>query len=98
MCRIVLCRRFEVPTPPAASLFRNFKSKSGTRIITLLVPLCFPSSCQRVPRCITNFGSGALGSLHGLGKLGGERPDGAVLAHAASRRRRQGGRNAFDFG
>ena len=26
----------------------------------LLVPLCFRSSCQRVPRCITNFGSGAL--------------------------------------
>src|SRR5258706_5508213 len=48
---------------PAASSFRNFKSKSGTRIITLLVPLCFRSSCQRVPRCITNFGSGALGKL-----------------------------------
>src|SRR5258706_12753172 len=45
---------------PAASSFRNFKSKSGTRIIKLLVPLCFRSSCQRVPRCITNFGSGAL--------------------------------------
>jgi translation initiation factor IF-3 len=41
--------------------FRNFKSKSGTRIINLLVPLCFRSSCQRVPQCITNFGSGALG-------------------------------------
>ena len=40
--------------------FRNFKSKSGTRIINLLVPLCFRSSCQRVPQCITNFGSGAL--------------------------------------
>src|SRR5437660_1226759 len=40
--------------------FRNFKSKSGTRIIGLLVPLCFRSSCQGVPRCITNFGSGAL--------------------------------------
>src|SRR5262249_53429703 len=25
------CRRFEVPTPFAASTFRNFKSKSGTR-------------------------------------------------------------------
>src|SRR5262249_60208317 len=23
---------------------------------------CFRSSCERVPRCITNFGSGALGS------------------------------------
>src|SRR2546430_5689830 len=40
--------------------FRNFKSKSGTRIINLLVPLCFRSSRQRVPQCITNFGSGAL--------------------------------------
>src|SRR5436309_9454866 len=40
--------------------FRNFKSKRGTRIIGLLVPLCFRSSCQRVPQCITNFGSGAL--------------------------------------
>src|SRR5262249_5139827 len=33
------CRRFEVPTTPAASSFRNFKSKSGTRIVCLLVPL-----------------------------------------------------------
>src|SRR5215467_10377286 len=55
------CRRFEFPTPPAASSFRNFKSKSGTRIICLLVPPCFRSSCERVPRWITNFGSGALG-------------------------------------
>src|SRR5262249_23446931 len=39
---------------------RNFRSKSGTRIICLLVPLCFRSSCQTVPRCITNFGNGAL--------------------------------------
>ena len=39
------CRRFEVPTPFAASSFRNFKSKSGTRMIGLLVPLCFRSSC-----------------------------------------------------
>src|SRR5712691_4115028 len=44
---------------------RNFKSKSGTRIINLLVPLCFRSSCQRVPQCITNFGSGALASMAG---------------------------------
>src|SRR2546430_13625981 len=40
--------------------FRNFKSKSGTRIIKLLVPLCFRSSCQSVLSCITNFGNGAL--------------------------------------
>jgi uncharacterized protein len=26
----------------------------------LLVPLCFRSSCQSVPQCSTNFGSGAL--------------------------------------
>src|SRR4029453_14284544 len=32
------------------------KSRSGTRIIELLVPLCFRSSCQS----ITNFGNGAL--------------------------------------
>ena len=25
------------------------------------MPLCFRSSCQRVLRCITNFGNGALG-------------------------------------
>src|SRR5437870_10291488 len=49
--------------------FRNFKSKSGTRIINLLVPLCFRSSCQRVPRCITNFGSGALAGT-GIGTKG----------------------------
>src|SRR5258705_5644041 len=54
-------RRFEVPTPPAANSVRNFKSKSGTGIIELLVPLCFRSSCQWLLRCITNFGSGALG-------------------------------------
>src|SRR5258705_187865 len=52
--------RFEVPTPLAANPVRNFKSKSGTRIIELLVPLCFRSSCQSVLRCITNFGNGAL--------------------------------------
>src|SRR5258708_40058515 len=54
------CRRFEVPTPPTANSVRNFKSKSGTRIIELLVPLCFRSSCQSMLRCITNFGNGAL--------------------------------------
>src|SRR5215216_3652781 len=57
------CRRFEVPTPPAANSCGNFKSKSGTRIVGLLVPLCFRSSCQRGPPCITNFGSGALAAL-----------------------------------
>src|SRR6266478_2739066 len=52
--------------------FRNFKSKSGTRIICLLVPLCFRSSCDRVPRCITNFGSGAL--VHATHYRGGRLP------------------------
>src|SRR5262249_9897485 len=56
----VQCRRFEVPTPPAANSSRNFKSKSGTRIINLLVPLCFRSSCRVVLQCITNFEGGAL--------------------------------------
>ena len=51
-------RRFEVPTPVAANSIRNFKSKSGTRIIGLLVPLCFRSSWQSVLRRITNFGNG----------------------------------------
>src|SRR6266545_8200904 len=53
-----LCRRFEVPTPPAANSVRNFKSKSGTRVIEL--PLCFRSSCLGLLRRITNFGDGAL--------------------------------------
>src|SRR5882672_1469371 len=46
--------------PSAATSVRNFKSKSGTRTIELLVPLCFRSSCQGVLRRITNFGNGAL--------------------------------------
>src|SRR5207248_11018504 len=45
--------RVEVLTSPAAK-------KSGTTIMELLVPLCFRSSCQSLPRCITNFGKGAL--------------------------------------
>src|SRR5215216_5942518 len=59
----LLVLRFEVPTPPAANSCGNFKSKSGTRIIGLLMPLCFRSSCQRGPPCITNFGSGALAAI-----------------------------------
>lgn len=27
------------------------------------MPLCFRSSCQKVPQRITNFGNGALGAL-----------------------------------
>src|SRR6266571_8380112 len=55
--QLTQCRRFEVPTPPAANSVRNFKLKSGTRIIELLVPLCFRSSCQSMLRRITNFGN-----------------------------------------
>ena len=44
-----------VATPP-----RNFKSKSGTRIIEVLVPFGFRSSYSSVPRCITNFENWAL--------------------------------------
>src|SRR5260221_5507690 len=58
--QLTQCRRFEVPTLPAANSIRNFKSKSGTRIIELLVPLCFRSSCQSMLRRMTNFGNGAL--------------------------------------
>src|SRR6185436_11544049 len=54
----------EVPKVVAASSVRNFKSKSGTRVIELPVPLCFRSSSQRLPRRFTNFGSGALGGQH----------------------------------
>src|SRR4029077_20961472 len=50
----------EVPTPPTANPVRNFKSKSGTRIMELLVQLCFRSSCQSVLRRTTNFENGAL--------------------------------------
>src|SRR5262249_28333995 len=39
---------------------RNFKSKSGTRTIELLVPFGFRSSYSSVPRCITNFENRAL--------------------------------------
>src|SRR5215216_4159878 len=40
------CRRFEVPTAPAANSHRNLKSKSRTRTIDSRVPLCLRSSCQ----------------------------------------------------
>ncbi len=40
---------------------RNFKSKSGTRNIGLLVPHYFRSSRQNGPRGLANFGNGALG-------------------------------------
>ena len=39
----------------------QIRRETLSRIKYLLVPLCFGSSCKRLPRCITNFGSGALG-------------------------------------
>ena len=39
---------FEVPAAFAANSFRNFKSKSGTKFIDLLVPLCFRSFVSEV--------------------------------------------------
>src|SRR5262249_53111922 len=66
-------KQFRVGTalvPPISSSYRGcsklvkeLEIESGTRIIELLVPLCFRSSCQRVPPCITNFGSGALAGM-----------------------------------
>src|SRR5262249_48305518 len=44
----------------AACSFRNLKFKSRTRIIKLLVPLCFRSSYWKSRQWMTNFGSGAL--------------------------------------
>src|SRR3954452_17077620 len=54
------CRRFEIPASVTRVHLRNFKSKSGTRIIELLVPFGFRSSCPRVPHRITNFENRAL--------------------------------------
>jgi len=44
-CKLVnshKCRRFEVPTPPAANSVRNFKSKSGTRNHSIASAPLFP--------------------------------------------------------
>src|SRR5215467_4990295 len=68
----IQCRRFEVPTPAAANSFRNFKSKSGTRIICLLVPLLLPK-----------FVSEDATRYHELRKRGTGHPgedDGAAIA------------------
>src|SRR5262249_13587888 len=65
---MLYCRRSEAPAPPAASSFQELQIESGTRIICVLVPLCFRSSCQTVPQCITNFGNGALASAQGAFK------------------------------
>ena len=48
-------------------LVKELEIESGTRIIELLVPLCFRSSCQRVRPGNTNFGSGALAEAAILG-------------------------------
>ena len=37
--------------------------ESGTRIIMLLVPITFRSSCERSQRWFTNFGKSALGGF-----------------------------------
>src|SRR5215510_13357931 len=57
------CRRFEVP--PALPHAREGTSnrKAARDPLDLPVPLCVRSSCQRVLRPITNFGSGARGDL-----------------------------------
>ena len=52
------CCRFEVPKSVAASTFGNFKSKSGTRIINLLVPLSLPKFVPSRLQWATNFASG----------------------------------------
>ena len=55
------CRRFEVPTPSAARLFRNFKSKSGTRTICLPVPLSLPKFATECAAMRMNFGTKGTG-------------------------------------
>jgi tripartite-type tricarboxylate transporter receptor subunit TctC len=42
---------------------KELQIESGTRMINVLVPLCFRSSCKRVPPRITNFASGALADV-----------------------------------
>src|SRR5437764_13425155 len=65
---------------------RNFKSKSGTRIIELLVPFGFRSSWPSVPRYITNFENRALAQ-----RLVEQRVELLeVLRHLAGRRCRRG--------
>src|SRR5712664_2109790 len=45
------CREFVLGT----------SNRNGIRIIDLPMPSCFRSSCQKLLRCITNFGSRAPG-------------------------------------
>src|SRR5262249_8716186 len=66
---------------------------AGPRIMNLVVPLCFRSSCQTVPRCITSFGSGALAqSMPSLGNTsssaGSRKPAGSIQTHPPRERDR----------
>jgi hypothetical protein len=40
---------------------RDFKSMSGTRIISVLVPPDFPKFASGLARCLANFGKGGTG-------------------------------------
>src|SRR5262252_2206836 len=68
------CRRIEVPTPLAASSFRNFKSKSGTRIICLLVPLLLPQFVSDEAAMDHELRKRGTRSQHPRGFLGGRQP------------------------
>src|SRR3979490_883715 len=70
---------------------RNFRSNSGTRNIELLVPLCFRSSCQRAPQCITNFGNRALGHETQTIDRGDRRLDSPDAGPEPGARRRRAG-------
>src|SRR5215216_3720219 len=57
------CRRFEVPTPPAASPFRNFKSKAALETYWLPVPLLlaeFASEGAAIYHEVCKRGTGAM--------------------------------------
>src|SRR5262249_45276912 len=47
--------------PSVASSRRNFRSKSGTRMICLPVPLSLPKLVTGAPQWVTNFGNGGTG-------------------------------------
>ena len=50
-----------VPPIGCREFILGTSNRDGIRIIDLPVPSCFRSSCQKLLRCITNFGSRALG-------------------------------------
>ena len=72
-------RRFEVPTAPAASSPRSFKSISGTRIICFPVPPCASEvrigGCCEVSRTFRKRGTGAVAAAGSSQRL-------AALSHA----------------